>query len=598
LFLLDESDRFLEGDGIASTKSERKSNLIGFTRSTKLKGLMDLTERRFKVVFAGLHNVQRTTKLANHPLAHFGENICIGPLLEHGESRAARALIKEPLEAIGFKISDDLVTRILSQTNYYPSLIQIYCQELIAHIYKYHLLKFNDKKVPPYEILSQHVEEAYQSTSLRKSIKDRFLWTLQLDQRYEVIAYSVALKTLENDDNQSYQYGFSLDWIEKEAKSWWPEGFKDNLGSNIQILLDEMVDLGIFRKSNQNRFALRSPNVGLLLGSVDEMESVLLKEREVPHEFEPSISRSVFYKNKKADYSTRNPLTALQESTFRANNNDVLVIFGSELAMMSSVVKFLNTTFEDQVEILPPLSNTNDFKTQIDKLTTHRLKEDLPMLIVVDGNCAWTSTWVEESVQKLKRLRHKKSFVHIIFLSDPKNCLMMLQDNPNVIEEFESQSVNIIKLAPWHDQAVRQWLEDTGYVNFDKSNRDSILEITGNWHMLLNDFYEFTKKDKSNWKDKLHVLEKEMLTKEKLLHYLHESGLDDLPKNLLSDMKLIAEFGQVTSNEIYDLDENDTQIEDINMLLEWAQLLNYVALEGNDIWKIDPFIQKLLKSDI
>ncbi len=277
LFLLDESDNFLEGDSSVEKGSKTKSNLTGFPRSTKLKGLMDQTERRFKVVFAGLHNVQRTTKLANHPLAHFGENICIGPLLEHGESRSARALIKEPLEAIGFTISDDLVTRILSQTNYYPSLIQIYCQELIAHINRHYLSKYNDKEVPPYKILSQHIEEAYQGTSLRKSIKDRFSWTLQLDQRYEVIAYIIAYETFINKDDTDYQHGFSLDWVEKEAKSWWPEGFKNNLGNNILILLDEMVDLGILRRVEQNKFTLRSPNVGLLLGSEEELESVLGK---------------------------------------------------------------------------------------------------------------------------------------------------------------------------------------------------------------------------------------------------------------------------------------------------------------------------------
>jgi len=48
---------------------------------------MEKTNRRFKVVFAGLHNVQRATKEQNHPLAHFGEPICIGPLLNRGKER-------------------------------------------------------------------------------------------------------------------------------------------------------------------------------------------------------------------------------------------------------------------------------------------------------------------------------------------------------------------------------------------------------------------------------------------------------------------------------------------------------------------------------
>ena len=63
LLLLDEGDRFLDRDSARD-----------FAESRRLKGLMDRTNRRFKVVFAGLHNVQRTTTQSNHPLAHFSSS--------------------------------------------------------------------------------------------------------------------------------------------------------------------------------------------------------------------------------------------------------------------------------------------------------------------------------------------------------------------------------------------------------------------------------------------------------------------------------------------------------------------------------------------
>ena len=56
LLLLDEADGFLAADA-----------LTDFRESTRLKGLMDRTERRFKVVLAGLHNVLRATERSNHP---------------------------------------------------------------------------------------------------------------------------------------------------------------------------------------------------------------------------------------------------------------------------------------------------------------------------------------------------------------------------------------------------------------------------------------------------------------------------------------------------------------------------------------------------
>ena len=124
LLLLDEADAFLakdlEGD---------------FRVSTRLKGLMDETERRFKVVLCGLHNVLRNTERANHPLAHFGEPVCVGPLLNNGELEQARALIREPIVAIGYEFeTDNLITKILIWTNYYPSLIQLFGQALLRYL--------------------------------------------------------------------------------------------------------------------------------------------------------------------------------------------------------------------------------------------------------------------------------------------------------------------------------------------------------------------------------------------------------------------------------------------------------------------------------
>ena len=91
LLLLDEADRFLESDG-------EQSDPQPFSRVELLKGLMDRTNRRFKVVFAGLHDVQRTTRQVNQPLApgHYGDPLCIGPLLDNGQWREARGLIDAP----------------------------------------------------------------------------------------------------------------------------------------------------------------------------------------------------------------------------------------------------------------------------------------------------------------------------------------------------------------------------------------------------------------------------------------------------------------------------------------------------------------------
>lgn len=82
LFLLDECDDLLKED------SENK-----FEQLILLRDLMTQTERRFKAVFTGLHNVQRYERIPNQPLAHFGAPLRIGPLAP-GD---AEKLVHKPL---------------------------------------------------------------------------------------------------------------------------------------------------------------------------------------------------------------------------------------------------------------------------------------------------------------------------------------------------------------------------------------------------------------------------------------------------------------------------------------------------------------------
>ena len=164
LLLLDEADAFLELDGLAD-----------FRESSRIKGLMDDTKRRFKVVFSGLHNVLRTTERANHPLAHLGEPVCVGPLLQNGEWHEARNLIRVPLSAVGCRFNyDHLVTHILAQTNYYPSLIQLCGAEFVRYLH-------DSARSFPYEIGPDDIRAVLRRDGLRQSIREKFRLTLQLD---------------------------------------------------------------------------------------------------------------------------------------------------------------------------------------------------------------------------------------------------------------------------------------------------------------------------------------------------------------------------------------------------------------------------------
>jgi hypothetical protein len=86
-----------------------------FEQIKRLRDLMNETDRRFKAIFTGLHNVQRFQRIPNQPLAHFGSPLRIGPL---GPNDAID-LIEKPLKVLGYKfVPEQLVHQILAQTNY------------------------------------------------------------------------------------------------------------------------------------------------------------------------------------------------------------------------------------------------------------------------------------------------------------------------------------------------------------------------------------------------------------------------------------------------------------------------------------------------
>jgi len=242
LVMFDEADSFLDADAADN-----------FHQVTMFRRLMDVTGRRFKVIFAGLHNVQRFQGIPNQPLAHFGRAILVGPL----EPQAAQKLIREPLEVLGYSFASERgILTILSYTNYHPGLIQLFCYELLRTLQNQWT-----GATPPYKIEQKDLESVYRK--IRTEIRDRFNWTLALDTHYEVIALSMIAEQ-ENDKN--FGECFPPERILDSLKNcWWPKGFSDVTLDRFRGWLDEMCGLGVLVRDLNGRYSIRSPNVVRLL---------------------------------------------------------------------------------------------------------------------------------------------------------------------------------------------------------------------------------------------------------------------------------------------------------------------------------------------
>lgn len=579
LLLLDEADRFLEIDG----KEE-------FARCARLKDLMENTNRRFKVVLAGLHNVQRTTRQANQPLAHFQKPICIGPLLEHGEWREARALIERPLAAMGYHLeSPDLVTRILSQTNYYPNLIQLYCKELLRHVADPSIEMFDVRTTPPYIITAKHVEEAYQNQELQRTIRHKLALTLQLDQRYEVLAYSLAHNYLSVDTGVLIQ-GVSVSWLREQALYWWPAGFARNSSEeDIGILADEMVGLGVLRHVPPDRYALRSPNVISLLGTSTQVEAELIRDREIPAEYEPQTFRAVFRKGNQSDPSRRSPLTADQEGRLRARSNGVTVLFGSEAAGLLELEPFLELAAGR--EFFLSLSHLTDFDAFSVALSDLKQRQrDGTTIVYVPSTANWTRQWVESALERLKRFTSTHAFVRMVFVAEPRKTWQLINDNAER-DLPQSENLEYTSLRPWHDSAVRQWLADCG-LQTEPERRVRIAETTGNWWFLLRQLHGRCSGDSLHLDQHVMEIQNELEQPVFARHLATMFGLDD--KDRRTVLAILAAMERASESEIYALAE-DTSMLTIRRILVWAELLGLVRRESQD-WALDPIVGRLLQT--
>lgn len=580
LLLLDEADKFLESDA-------QLSNGEGFTKTGKLKYLMDATQRRFKVVFAGLHNVQRMTRLANHPLAHYGEPICIGPLLHGADWRAARELIKAPLKAIGYDIPDDLIIRIMSQTNYYPSLIQLYCQELLRHVVqKQNLAKFESNEIPPFKLSDDFVRDAYLSQNLRKAIRERFIWTLQLDRRYEVIAYSIANATLGSNWEKA-EKGFSVGWVQEQVMTWWSEGFKGKSHDEIKALLEEMAGLGILRDADNGKFALRSPNVVLLMGTEEEIVEALIAQREPPIEYEPNTFRAALPKSAtKTDANRRSPLTALQQAELVNTERQISIIFGTEAAGLDDLPSFVKREFAFFHELSASIDK-GQFARQLEERIVQG--KNGATILLVSQVVPWTIEWLSDAAEYLRQLRKKGTIAKVVFLADPSISWQIAKDG--VLAQLRDQW-HTTTLRPWDDPALRQWLEDCQYIDADRSQRQIITKVTGNWPKLL---YELNANRTRNtrWQTKLDDFKLDITNNRE--RYLAWFGLSD-PKSIrnrvLTNLAIVSE---ASLSELTDLD-HDISSNDVRQTVQWADALGLCLSGSMGHWTLDPLVQELLGS--
>lgn len=259
LLLIDEADSFLYA--ISPDKYEPIRPLVELKR---------MSQNRFKFVLAGLHNVCRAKNATsdNGLFGQLGQPLCVKPL----SPTDALQLISRPLRYLGFQVDRfPHLETILTNTNYYPGILQFFgytlVQTLTSQYGKYYRSTNGN---PPFTLQKDQLGAIMSSTDLNNSIKDKFRWSLELDERYFMLARCITMLYYENqDDPNAEQRGFAVTDIMKLASDFEIICLAQETKVSCINLLDEMVAMGILSCPDtvEKRYRLRRRSFLNIIGS-------------------------------------------------------------------------------------------------------------------------------------------------------------------------------------------------------------------------------------------------------------------------------------------------------------------------------------------
>ncbi|WP_329172525.1 hypothetical protein OG754_10910 [Streptomyces decoyicus] len=459
LILLDECDQFFEADAPR------------FDQTKKLKALGSDTKDRAKVVFAGLHSVQRFSKLAsNGPFGHLAQTPkVIGPLAP----QFAADLLVEPMRALGFEFDDvDLVNRVLGYCSYQPFLLQMFGHRLVELMHRKRARR--GAEGPPYTVRVADIEAVESDAALRTGISAAFKDTLSLDHRYDVIANVLAYQAR----HHGLEVRLSDAELREECETWWREGFAQLDTEGFRAYLSEMVGLGVLAPNHDGQgWHLRGPNALRMIGTSHEVEARLLRAEQ-----DCKLEESIVLEGRPELPDGRSaPLTITQlDDLLGERANQTRVVLGTGATGITGVGDTLRAVagrFADWQ--LPPIGKPSVFKQE---LMGGRPRER--RVIISDfARYPAKSETCREAVDLADTLLPSTPGVTraVVFVTDPGQL-----DLWRVLLTGEERTSAVPVVLRRHDRrSLRGWAQRAEVFNVDE-RLDRLYALTSGWPLLVD----------------------------------------------------------------------------------------------------------------
>lgn len=266
LLLLDEADAFLD-----SCKD------VQYKPFDALKDIQAVGEGRFKFVVAGLRDVLRF----EHEVA-LNDNSVLPQLssmtVKPFKYAEAKELLEYPLSYLGFRFRDDvetdtLVSAILSHTNSFPGMLQLYCTKLIEAM-KNGYAGYKEAGTPPYYVSEDHIKKVLGEDNLQEEIRQKFFITLTVgsDNYYLLIAMITAY-LYKNDEGicvtPNDVLTFAKDFEIKDIAALNPE--------KVAALMEEMRELNVLQHNGEHGYRFTHFSFFQMMGTKAYLEQELEK---------------------------------------------------------------------------------------------------------------------------------------------------------------------------------------------------------------------------------------------------------------------------------------------------------------------------------
>ena len=169
-----------------------------------------------------------------------------------------------------------------------------------------------------------------------------------------------------------------------------------------------------------------------------------------------------------------------QESELLQRMSGVAVVFGTAASGLEEVPVVLRERLPDSCTVLSGLRAASAFWSEVEKLG--RPKRDMVTLVIADPTCHWTEDWVWDAAEKTERMRGRESWQRFVFLADPSKTWQLVSQ-PDGLAKLEHRNAARLTLEPWHQRALRLWIED-----LDRTESAvtaclaGLRDLTGLWH--------------------------------------------------------------------------------------------------------------------